>query len=76
MMTHADHVSSVMTALTDLGVFKPGEEARTLHAHGCRYRAGACTCPDGPELLFADWDERVPGERHYQPTPERFYVRR
>jgi sugar lactone lactonase YvrE len=62
----------VMAALHDLGVFKPGEEARTLHAHGCRFREGACTCPGGPELLFADWDERTPF-RFYK-SPERFNV--
>lgn len=74
-MTHQARIAAVMAGLTDLGMFKPGEEARTLHAHGCQYRAGTCTCPGGPELQFADWDERVPDERHYQPTPERFYVR-
>ena len=64
----------VMLALQDLGVLKPGEEGRTLHAYGCTYRTGPCTCPGGPELVFADWDERVPS-RWLHHLPERFYAR-
>jgi hypothetical protein len=64
----------VLAALAELGVFKPGEEARLQHAHGCRYRDRNCTCPGGPELAFADWDELVPS-RELLYTPERFYVR-
>jgi hypothetical protein len=68
-----EQFNEILGALAELGVLKPGEEARTLHAHRCPFREAACTCPQGPELLFADWDECIP--TRYQPTPERFYVR-
>ena len=72
------HLSSpqlhdILAACVELGILKPGEEARVLHAHGCRFREDACTCPGGAELLFADWDEATP--TRYQSTPERFYAR-
>ena len=71
------HLSSpqlhdILPALAELGLLKPGEEARILHAHGCRFREDTCTCPGGAELQFADWDERTP--TRYQSTPERFYA--
>jgi len=66
-------VHDILAALAELDVLKPGEEARVLHAHGCRFRDDTCSCPGGPEVLFADWDERAP--TRYQSTPERFYAR-
>src|SRR5688500_6124594 len=62
-------VDAVLGALAELEVFKAGEESRTLHAHGCTFLAGACSCPGGPEIMYADWDERVPSQRRYQAAP-------
>lgn len=74
-----ERVAAIVAGLRSLGMLKPGEQPRALHQHGCP--AGyppypdACRCPGGPELLLPDWDENVPGDRHHQPTPERFYAR-
>jgi len=38
------------------------------------WREGRCACPGGPELVFADWDERVPARDMWK-TPERFHAR-
>lgn len=64
---------TVIAALADLDVFKPGETPRILHKWDCSFRTGTCTCPGGAELLFADWNEQIPSLAY--PTPERFYER-
>ena len=71
-----EDVADVLAALEDLGAFKAGEEARTLHARGCPGpRGGACDCPGGPELVYADWGELVPARELMRPVG-RFYARR
>lgn len=75
-LTEAEGAEAVNAALVALDVVKPGEHIKILHAHSCagRVREGdaPCTCPGGPELIYADWDEVQP-RRHYH-IPERFYV--
>lgn len=65
--------NTVVAALAELGVLKPDERQLIAHKWNCTYRKGACTCPGGPELVFADWNEQKPSLAY--PIPERFYER-
>ena len=74
--TLAEFRNSIIVALHELGVLKPGEVTRRQHKYGCPtieppHDASACTCPDGPELVWCDWNKFT---AEYV-IPERFYVR-
>jgi hypothetical protein len=69
------HARCVIESMRALGIMKPSEQARTLHQHGCPYPknfSAACSCIDGPEIIWADHDEITPA-RHYT-IPERFHA--
>jgi hypothetical protein len=66
-------IVATLESLHSLGVLKPGEQSRQIHMRECPFNEGGCSCPGGPELVFADWNEQIPPA--YIPTPERFYAR-
>ena len=66
------HIYRMIDTLRALGILKPREAVHIGHKHDCSApRAGACTCPGGPNVVWADFDELKP-VRHYC-VPERFY---
>jgi hypothetical protein len=57
------HAIHAMACIRQLGVIKPGEKISPLHKWDCPYPknyAATCTCPGGPEIVFADWNELMP----------------
>ncbi len=59
------HVLAVWAGLKSLGIVKAGESWRVWHKHDCPtgkppHDYAQCSCPGGPELGFADWNELQP----------------
>lgn len=68
-------LDAIEVGLRELGMIKHGETISEIHMPACPtlrppYPA-TCTCPGGPELVYADWNE-LQGALSY--TPERFRV--
>jgi len=72
------HIRAVWAGLHALGMIKAGETWVVSHKFDCPtgrapHDYALCSCPGGPELQFADWDEVKPLRNYI--IPERHYDR-